>query len=67
MTVPPEGWRQIRCANCRGTGLVWTGQPEECHQCDGAGTWWKHSSSGALAHFPGGPFCGRDEPDGLTI
>lgn len=51
--------RWIECGACV-NGLVdmW-GSPSECRYCDGGGKMWRYPS-GALALYPGGPFCGRD-------
>jgi hypothetical protein len=66
MKTTTEGWRQIRCFDCGGHGLVsgytadgsdFTGA-EECRTCTGSGFLWV-SPKGALAQYPGGPFLGR--------
>jgi hypothetical protein len=61
-----RAWRQLKCVDCSGHGLVsgytadgsdFTGA-EECRTCAGSGSLWA-SAKGALAQYPGGPFCGR--------
>lgn len=55
------GWVYEDCGCCN--GLEWGGEePRECRTCDGSGWIARHIKSGALALWPGGPFCGRDEP-----
>jgi len=64
---PPEpypgnpGWERVDCGCC--SGIEWGGEyPKECRTCGGTGGIALHKRSGLLAHYPGGPFCGRDEP-----
>ena len=65
-------WRQIKCADCSGHGLVssytadgsdFTGA-DECRACAGSGSVWV-SAKGTLALYPGGPFRGRLGADEL--
>jgi hypothetical protein len=62
----PSTWRQIKCVDCSGHGLVsgytadggdFTGA-DECRTCAGRGSVWL-SAKGVLALYPGGPFLGR--------
>lgn len=51
------GWQQIDCGCAN--GLEWGGEePRECRTCKGWGFVALHDRSGALALYPGGPFCG---------
>ncbi len=51
------GWLRVDCGCC--AGIEWGGEsPTECTTCKGSGALAKHSRSGALALYPGGPFCG---------
>jgi hypothetical protein len=59
--VRKSTWRQIKCVDCGGHGLVsgytadggdFTGA-DECRTCAGSGSVWV-SSRGALARYPGG-------------
>ena len=53
------GWEEIDCGCC--AGLQWGGfEPRECRDCGGGGYLFRHKRSGALAQYPGGPFCGRE-------
>lgn len=59
-------WTDITCHGCGGHGIVsdyGDGEdfygPTECKVCDGRGVL-SRSANGALAVYPGGPFCGRD-------
>lgn len=51
------GWVRIKCHNCRGYGVVdtYTDGPDDCSTCDG-GFLFKHTKSGVIALYPGGPF-----------
>jgi len=60
-----QGWQEIRCERCNGTGLAYThrdgdrrmpisGQ-ERCRQCGGRGSWWR-SPGGRHHSTPGGPY-----------
>ena len=59
--------RWIQCSYCGGHGVVsgytFSGDDflgaEECRHCS-SGRIWRYPS-GALALYPGGPLCGRDE------
>jgi DnaJ-class molecular chaperone len=58
-----KGWKRIPCGCCN--GVRWGGEyPEECQSCGGSGVIWEHKKSGALALWPGGPFCGQAERGG---
>lgn len=53
------GWEIVDCGCC--SGLQWGGDsPTECKDCGGSGVKFRHKASGALAEYPGGPFCGRE-------
>ena len=53
------GWLEIDCGCCN--GLCWGGEyPQECPDCNGEGRYFRHTKSGVLAEYPGGPFLGRD-------
>ena len=61
--APPQksnrypGWQRIDCGCC--AGVQWGGDyPRECSYCGGSGFIYHHLKSGALALYPGGPFCG---------
>lgn len=64
--MKPE-WKQVRCpAGCyAGTVAVYSAAdfegPGECETCKGSGGVWV-SPKGAMALYPGGPFCGRGYP-----
>ena len=52
------GWVEDDCGCC--TGLLWGGEsPTECDACGGGGFVSIHIKSGAVAYYPGGPFCGK--------
>ena len=52
------GWEEIDCGCC--AGISWGGEyPHTCERCGGEGAIFRHIKSGALAWYPGGPFCGR--------
>ena len=51
------GWLQIDCGCCH--GIEWGGDyPRECDTCNQSGFIAEHISTGLLAKWPGGPFCG---------
>ncbi len=54
-----NGWEEMDCGCCN--GIEWGGCcPTECWTCKGSGHYYRHIKSGALALYPGGPFCGRE-------
>lgn len=56
------GWEYINCGCCG--GIQWGGDtPRDCLVCDGASFYYKHTKSGVLAQYPGGPFLGREPID----
>ncbi len=57
-----SGWLRIDCGCC--AGISWGGHtPQDCEECGGSGHIYKHKKSGALALWPGGPFCGQDKEE----
>lgn len=60
-----DQWRTTRCERCRGYGVVSAYTPggtdflgaAECGRCGGSGRLYIRPG-GAVAHYPGGPFCG---------
>lgn len=57
------GWLNVDCGCCN--GIEWGGEfPQDCRVCRGDGAIALHVKSGMLALYPGGPFCGREPPDG---
>ena len=62
--VESPGWNLVDCG-CS-NGLQWGGdQPIECGTCGGNGSIYHHLKSGALAQYPGGPFVGHAEKEGV--
>ncbi len=61
MTTAIESGKWVRCGACV-NGLVdsYGDGPRECPHCNCGVVWRYHS--GALALYPGGPFCGYDKP-----
>lgn len=57
--VLPPGWEQVSCGCC--AGVEWGGlEPRECRDCRGNGWYFRHTPTGVLAMYPGGPFLGRE-------
>lgn len=61
------GWVWEQCGCCHGTGLVLNGSiapsdisPTECDACWGNGRIAKHTATGTLALYPGGPLLGKE-------
>ncbi len=51
-------WEMIDCGCC--AGIMWGGEYiRECNRCACEGWIAHHKPSGVLAHYPGGPFCGK--------
>ena len=54
-----RGWEVLDCGCCN--GIEWGGEePIECSSCNGSGKYFRHTKSGVLAEYPGGPFLGRE-------
>lgn len=59
-----SAYKLINCPRCNGYGVVsdysyndFNGV-KECSKCEGSGSFVVYKND-ALAHYPGGPFCGR--------
>lgn len=53
------GW--VECGCC--AGVEWGGEyPRPCQRCGETGLQYRYTS-GRLALYPGGPFCGSEHPD----
>ena len=54
------GWTRQKCVRCDGHGVIahWD-IPDECPDCGGSGSVWKHTKSLVVDKWPGGPFLGQ--------
>lgn len=67
MKILYSGWEPWSCVVCMGYGHVPDYGPlgmdfegeKECDFCQGNGHIWKHSRTGTLALYPGGPLRGK--------
>ncbi len=59
------GWELIDCGCCN--GIQWGDPgPSECRDCCGGGSLARHTASGLLALYPGGPIRGREAKHATT-
>lgn len=60
------GWADVDCGCCG--GIEWGGeQPRECRSCGGTGSIARHTKTGTLALYPGGPLCGRESLEAQEV